>query len=164
VKLVGLVTVPFGTAEFVTVITPVVAPDGTVAWSSVEDTNVTADAATAWNFTVDVLVNPIPLIVTTVPDGPLLGVKPVIDNVGVNCLLLAWLPWSLLTVIVAAPGSPFGTTALIDVPEVIVTVGEFSDPNWTTTPAANPVPVIVTVLPVIPEVGVNDVIVGAPYA
>jgi hypothetical protein len=33
----------------------------------------------------------------------------------------------------------------------------------TVTPGANPVPLTVTLLPVIPEVGVNELTVGAPY-
>jgi hypothetical protein len=66
-------------------------------------------------------------------------------------------------VIVDGPGSPLGTVALSDVPDTIVTVAEASEPNFTSTPA-KPEPVTVTVLPVIPELGVNELIVGAPYA
>jgi hypothetical protein len=58
---------------FVTLTGPLVAFDGTVAFSCVDDTNVTALAATPLNFTLELLVNPTPVIVTTVPAGPLTG-------------------------------------------------------------------------------------------
>lgn len=158
---VGLLTVPFGAVVLVTLIAPVVAVAGTVACNSVEDTNVTLDAATPWNLTVELLVNPIPLIVTIAPAGPLVGLMPVIDSVGVNIVLLVAVPWALLTEIVAGT-APLGTIAVSLVPEEIVTFGEASVPKVTLTAEEKADPLIVTVLPVIPEDGVNEPSVGGP--
>jgi hypothetical protein len=108
VKLPGLVTVPVGAWLFV----PVVAPVGTVACSSVEETNVVWEDAFPLNFTADLLLKPMPLIVTTVPIGPLVGVKLVIDSVGVKELVLVPDPCALVTEIVPVV-APLGTTAVI---------------------------------------------------
>jgi hypothetical protein len=160
VNAVGLLTVPEGAVVLVTVIAPLVAVAGTVACSSVEDTSLTFVAATPLNFTVELALNPAPSIVTTVPDGPLPGLKPVIESVGVNVWLLVDVPWESLTEI-AAGTAPLGTIATSVVPEVTVTEGETRVPKVTVT-AAKPDPVIVTLLPVIPDPGVNELIVGAP--
>ena len=56
--------------------------------------------------------------------------------------------------------SPFGTTAVSLVVDTVVTFGEVSDPKATTMPGANPLPLTVTVLPVIPFDGVNEVTLG----
>ena len=75
----ALVAVPFGD---VTLIDPVVAPAGTCATSCVADADVTT-AATPLNLTVFAAVvvpNPVPLMVTAVPDGPPLGVNSTIPT------------------------------------------------------------------------------------
>src|SRR5690349_11263325 len=95
---------------------PVVAPAGTVALSCVAETCVIAVAAVALNFTVDVLLKPTPLIVTTVPAGPPPGLKLVIDRLGVKFVALVPVPATVVTAIL--PGTaPFGTTALSCVPD-----------------------------------------------
>jgi hypothetical protein len=160
VNFVALRTAPFGAVVLVTVIVPVVAPAGTVAWSWVDEMCITLEAATPLNLTVAVEVNPTPLIVTTVPTGPLGGLKPVIDSVGMNCPELVPVP-SLSLTEMADWTAPLGTVALSWVPEMSL-ADEASEPNFTFTPVTNPVPVIVTELPVMPEVGVNEVTVGAP--
>ncbi|MEY2515190.1 MAG: hypothetical protein QOJ89_2548 [bacterium] len=76
----GLRTVPTGAVVLVTLTTPLVAVDGTVARSCVADTNVLAVAAMPLSCTLELLVNPTPLIVTTVPYGPLAGLTAVIDS------------------------------------------------------------------------------------
>ena len=81
---------------------PVVAVAGTIALSRVEDTCVTLDAAVSSNFTVEFGVNPIPRIVTTVPNGPLAGLRLVIDSVGVKVAVLVALPAAEVTEILRA--------------------------------------------------------------
>ena len=91
-----------------------------------------------------------------------MGVKEAIENVGVKLDALVPVPAAVVTDTFAAPGSPLGTVALIAVPETIFTEEEASVPNLTTSPGTNPVPVIDTVLPVIPEDGVKELTVGGP--
>src|SRR5947208_9885184 len=74
VKLFVLVAVPPGV---VTLSGPVVAPVGTVAWIVVAEVTVKL-ALTPLNVTVVAPVKLVPLIVTLVPTGPLVGVKLVI--------------------------------------------------------------------------------------
>jgi hypothetical protein len=140
---------------------PVVAVEGTVALSWVDETWVTLEAAVPLNFTVELLLNPTPVIVTTVPVGPLLGLKPVTDRVTVKFEALVPVPAGVVTEILAVT-APFGTTALIWVPDTNVTEAEATVPNLTVAPVTKFVPLIVTVLPVIPEVGVNELTVGGP--
>ena len=74
VKLFVLVAVPPGV---VTLSGPVVAPVGTAAWIVVAEVTVKL-ALTPLNVTVVAPVKFVPLIVTLVPTGPLVGVKLVI--------------------------------------------------------------------------------------
>src|SRR5258707_757630 len=74
VNAVLLVAVPAGV---VTLSGPVVAPTGTVAWIAVAEVTVKL-ALTPLKATAVAPVKLVPLIVTFVPTGPLLGVKPVI--------------------------------------------------------------------------------------
>jgi len=161
VKLAALRTVPIGAAVLVTVIGPVVAPLGTVALSCVEETNVTVAAGLPLNLAVEVLLNPRPLMVTTVPAGPPLGVKLVMLSVGVKLLVLVPVLAAVVTAIF--PGTaPLGTVALSWVGDTKVTAGAAMVPNLTVAPGTRFAPVIVTVAPVIPEVGVNEPTVGGP--
>ncbi len=90
---------------------PVVAAEGTVALSCDEETNVTAVALVPWNLTVEPALNPTPLIVTTVPAGPLAGLKEVTDRVGVKLAALPLEPAGVVTA-TRPVTAPFGTTAL----------------------------------------------------
>src|SRR6202035_181532 len=112
--------VPVGVVVLVTVIGPVVAADGTVALSCVADMWVTLEAAVPLNFTFELLLNPIPLIVTTLPCGPPAGLKPVIESVSVKRVALVPVPAGVTTEIFPAT-APFGTTALSSVAETNVT-------------------------------------------
>jgi hypothetical protein len=142
---------------FVTVTGPDVAPAGTVARSRVAETRVTALAARPLNFTTELALNPAPLIVTTVPCGPLVGAIDVIENVTVNGVIVAD-PDGVVTVIVpVAP--PFGTVTFSWVPDPEV-IGIVFVPSVTCAPGSRPLPLIVTVLPVRPESGVIPVIIG----
>lgn len=152
-----------GAVVFVTVMGPVVAVEGTLAFSWVDETWITLEAAVPLNFTIELLLNPIPVIVTTVPAGPVVGLKPVIDSVTVKFEALVPVPAAVVTEILPVM-APFGTVALICVPETNVTTVDAFNPNLTIAPGAKPVPLIVTELPVMPEVGVNELTVGGPYA
>ena len=142
----------------VTVTGPVVAVAGTVGRSCVALTNVTALAATPLNFTLELLVNPTPLIVTTVPYGPLLGPIPVIESVGVNEDALVRFPAAVVTEIFPAT-APCGTVAVICVAET--TLNDAARlPNFTEVAPLKAVPVIVTALPVIPAADENALTAG----
>ena len=156
-------TVPVTPVVLVTLICPVVAPAGTVALSCVAETWVIVVAAVAFNFTVEVLLYPTPLIVTTVPAGPPPGLKLVIDRLGVKFVALVPVPAGVVTLIV--PGTaPLGTVALSCEVDTNVIDGAARAPNFTVALCTKLVPLIVTVLPVIPDAGVNEATVGAAAA
>jgi hypothetical protein len=73
VNALALVATPAGV---VTLSVPVVAPAGTVAWIAVAEVTVKEVALTPLNATAVAPVKFVPLIVTLVPTGPLVGVKP----------------------------------------------------------------------------------------
>jgi hypothetical protein len=137
-----------------TVIGPLVAPAGTVALSRVEDREVTV-AVVALNFTTELELNPTPLTVIDVPTAPLVGLKPVIDSVTVKLVVLVAMPAAVVTEILPV-AAPLGTTAFSWVLDTNDTFGEVVEPNLTFAPGTKFPPLIVTVLPVIPDVGVND--------
>ena len=74
---------------------------------------------TPLNFTDDVDVNPAPVIFTSVPVGPLEGVKLVIDSVGVKLAVLVAVATAVVTEIFAEL-APSGTVVLIRSAETIV--------------------------------------------
>jgi hypothetical protein len=105
----------------------------------------------------------VPLIVTLVPTGPLVGVKPVIVGgallTTVKLFVLVAVPLGVVTLngpVVA----PAGTVAWIAVAEVTVKVA-LTALNVTAVAPVKFVPLIVTLLPTAPLVGVKLVIVGA---
>ncbi|HEY3943690.1 MAG TPA: hypothetical protein VGL78_00560 [Solirubrobacteraceae bacterium] len=153
-------TVPVGLVVLVTVIGPLVAPFGMVALSCVEDREVTV-ALVPLNFTTELELKPTPLIVTDVPTAALVGVRPVIDSVGVKLVLLVAVPAAVVTEILPAT-APLGTTAFSSVLDTNDTFGDVFELNLTFAPGTKFLPVIVTELPVIPDVGVNDDTVGGP--
>jgi hypothetical protein len=121
----GLVTVndpalwPVPTAV-VTLIFPVVAPAGTVALICVDDTTVKL----AWvplNATEVAPLNPLPLIVTDVPTGPLVGENDEITGglVTVNEPALCPVPAAVVTLIFPVV-APAGTVGLISVEDTTV--------------------------------------------
>jgi len=149
VKLPALVDVPPGV---VTVSRPVVAPAGTIAW--IEVSEVTAKLAlTPLNVTEVAPVNPVPLIDTAVPTGPLAGAKPLIAGGGitVNALLLVAVPAGVVTPIcpVVAPG---GAVAWIAVSEVTVKLA-LTPLNVTAVAPPKLVPLIETWVPAGPLAG-----------
>ena len=108
VKLFVLVAVPPGV---VTLSGPVVAPVGTVAWIVVAEVTVKL-ALTPLNVTVVAPVKLVPLIVTLVPTGPLVGVKLVIVGglITVKLLALVAVPPAVVT-LTGPVVAPVGTVA-----------------------------------------------------
>jgi hypothetical protein len=167
VKSVALVAVPPGV---VTVIFPVVAPEGTVAVILVEEFTVKA-ADTLLNLTADVVkpepLKLVPLMVTEVPTGPEVGEKELI--VGFGGLVTS----KLLSLVAVPPGvvtrifpsvAPEGTVAVILVEEF--TVKDADTLLNVTEVVVKPVPLkfvplIVTEVPMGPEVGEKELMVGA---
>ncbi len=100
-KLVALVTLP---PFVVTLIFPVVAPVGTVAVTSISETAVKL-ADFPLNVTFVACIRPVPLMVTSVPTGPLDGENELIVGVTRNELLLVSVvePVSLPLLIQSAP-------------------------------------------------------------
>jgi len=102
VKFVELWPVPFGV---VTAILPVVAPLGTFAWIWVLELTVKLVADVPLNFTAVAPVKFVPVIVTLVPTGPL---------VGLNDVTVGGLPPPVVTVkLVELVPVPFGVVTLI---------------------------------------------------
>lgn len=157
VKFVALRADPLGV---VTVILPVVAFAGTVATILVELV-MEKVALTPLNRTEVAPVNPVPLIVTDVPVGPLVGVNDVIVGAGgvtVKLELLVAVP-SGLTTWIAPVSAAAGTTAVICVLDTTVKLA-LTPANRTAVVPVKPVPLIVTVVPGGPDVGLNELIVG----
>jgi hypothetical protein len=160
VNVALVVAVPPGV---VTLIAPVVAVVGTTAVTCVAETTWKLAAATPLNFTPDVALRLLPVIVTVVPLGPLLGVK--LDAAGeatgtVKLVVLVELPPGAVTEMVPLV-APAGTVVVSDVPLVAtVGVGAAVPLNLTADAPIRLVPVIVTVVPALPLLGVKLVIAG----
>jgi hypothetical protein len=102
--LLELVPVPAGV---VTLIVPDIAPEGTVAVIWVEELTVKL-ADLLLNLTVVAPVKLAPVIVTTVPTGPVLGEKVVIHGATVKLEVLVTVPAGVVTLmrpVVAADGT-----------------------------------------------------------
>jgi hypothetical protein len=166
VKLVVVVAEPPGV---VTLMGPVVAVEGTVAVIWVGESTVLVVAATPLKVT-EVVVKPVPLkfvpvILTCVPTGPKAGVNDVIVGAGTTTksAALVAVPMVFVTLILPVV-APVGTVAVIDVAEFTVTEVAVVALNLTVVVPQNFVPVIVTIVPIGPAVGVNEVMVGAAGA
>jgi hypothetical protein len=156
-KLPALVAVPPGV---VTLTGPVVAPAGTIAWIAVSEATVKV-APTPLNATAVAPVKLVPLIVTLVPTGPLVGAKLVIVGGGttLNALLLVAVPPGVVTL--SGPVvAPAGTAAWIAVAEVSVKLALVPLKATDVAPVKF-VPLIVTLVPTGPLVGAKLAIVGA---
>ncbi len=126
-KLVALDAVPPGV---VITIFPVFAPVGTVAVTCVSEFTVKLVAATPPKVTFVACVRLTPVIVTTVPTGPLGGLKVLSCGVTRNVLLLVSVP--LLVVTVTGPVvAPLGTVAVRNVVPLNVTVVAGTAPKVT---------------------------------
>jgi hypothetical protein len=132
----------------------------------VAETNVTLVAAIVPNSTVDALVKPDPLIVTTLPPlaGPELGLTP--DTLGryVNssAVATAEVPADVVTVISSTPTASTGAVTVICDAETKVTPVAAVVPNLTVEAAVKPDPLTVTTVPPLagPELGLMPVTLG----
>jgi len=102
----------------------------------------------------------VPIMVTVAPDEPSSGVIAVIFGITLNVLVPTLVPAALPTVILPVV-APFGTTTLIML-ELIVVIGAVAGMPLKSTwlMPERSVPEIVTVVPAVAPVGVNDVIFG----
>jgi len=110
--------------------------------------------------TDETAVNRVPLIVTAVPTGPLVGVKPVIVGgfTTVKLAVLVAVPAGFVTV-TGPLVAPLGTVAWITVAEV--TVKPAAVPlNFTAVVPVKFEPLIVTLVPTTPLAGEKVVIIG----
>ena len=98
-------------------------------------------------------------MVTLSPAIPLVGLKVVILGTGLNIPVLVEVPSGPITLIVAIIASA-GTVARIEVADRTVKSVALMLPNCTSVAPDKPVPVIVTLVPAMPETGVNEVIFG----
>ena len=114
------------------------------------------------NVTAVAPVKAVPLIVTVLPTGPLVGVKLVIVGAGitVKAAALVAVPPGVLTLIWPLV-APLGTVAAIEVAEVTVKVTALVPLNRTSEAPVKFVPVIVTLVVTGPLAGVKLVTVGA---
>jgi len=158
VKLSALVAVP---AAVVTAIWPVVAPDGTVAVICVGVLTVNV-AAVAPNVTADAPVKSVPVIVTDVPTGPLVGLKFEIVGAAATTVkfeLLVAVPPGAVTEI-GPVVAPAGTVTIISVSELVKPVA-LVPLNVTLETPVKLVPVTVTDVPTDPLVGLKLAMIGA---
>ena len=115
------------------------------------------------NFTYVTPVKFVPEIDTmapTLPDAGLNAVMPGADGVTVKLPALRPVPAGVVTEILPVV-APLGTTAVIDVADFTLIVGEAVPLNLTAVAPVKLVPVMVISFPTGPLVGVNDVTVGA---
>ncbi len=108
------------------------------------------------NLTAVAPVNPVPVIVTTVPPtkGPLVGDMPVTVGAAVTVVYVNWpadevalVPAGVVTVTLTIPAAPAGDVMVICVAEFTVRPVPAVVPNLTAVAPVNPVPVIVTTVP-----------------
>src|SRR5438067_1500104 len=156
VKALLLVAVPSGV---VTLTGPVVAPAGTAAEICVAEFTVKV-ALVPLNFTEVAPVKFVPVIVTLVPTGPLIGAKLVMFGgfVTVKELLLVAVPSGVVT-LTGPVVAPAGTVAEICVDELTVKVA-LVPLKVTEVAPVKLVPLIVTLVPTGPLEGVKLVMVG----
>src|SRR5207302_1236223 len=154
VKLLTLLAEPPGV---VTLMGPLEAPAGTVAWIAVAELTV-KPAFVAPNCTAVAPMKFVPLIVTLAPAGPLPGAKLVIVG-GLSTVKLPELlaePPGVVTLI-GPLEAPAGTVAVIVVAELTVKPA-LVPLNCTTVAPVRFVPLIVTLAPASPLLGVKLVI------
>ena len=158
VKLVVLVPVPLGA---VTLTGPVVAPGGTVTVIDVAETTLNDVAGVVLNLTAVAPRKLVPVIVTVVPAAPVVGVNLVAVGAGTVKLVPEVAVPTAVETLMGPVVAPFGTVALIDV-AVLVTMVAGTPLKVTAVALPRLVPVMVTLLPAAPEVGVKLVITGGP--
>jgi hypothetical protein len=157
--LVALVVVP---AVLVTAIGPLVAPLGTFTLSWVSEVAQNVVAAVPLMLTPVVPVKFVPVSVTVQPADPLAGEKLLIvgapAEVAVKLLLLQAVPSAVFTLIQPVNAPP-GTVAVISVSDTTVKLAGTRKKVTAGAPVKF-VPVIVTVVPIGPLAGVNELMCG----
>ena len=108
------------------------------------------------------LLKLVPVSVTLVPTGPLVGVNEVMLGAGmtVKSVVLVAVPAGLVTLILPVV-APVGTVAVICTLEFKVKAVAGVPLKATPVVPANPLPAIVTLVPAGPLVGVKEVMLGA---
>lgn len=136
----------------VTAILPLVAPLGTTAVMEVVLITVKVVAAIPLNFTAVAPEKFMPVMVTTVPVWPLVGVKEVIVGKETTVKLVALLavPPGVVTLILPVV-APTGTMAFNAVAEILVIVVDATPLNFTALAPVKLVPIRVTVDPTRPD-------------
>src|SRR5438876_729432 len=159
VKTLELVAVPAGV---VTLSGPLVAPLGTVAEIAVAEVTEKLTALVPLKRTAVAPVKAVPVSVTLLPTGPLVGAKLVIVGAGitVKLLVLVAVPPGVVT-LMGPLVAPLGTVAAIEVDEVTEKLTALVPLNVTDVAPVKAVPLSVTLLPTGPPVGVKLAIVGA---
>lgn len=148
VNVPALVAVPPGV---VTAIGPVFAPVGASAVTSVADFTLNVVAFTPPNVTAVAPVRPVPVIVTSVPTGPLSGEKAVTTGVTLKVWTVVRVPLGVLTVILPVFAAE-GMTAVISELETTLKV-DATPSNFTEVVPVRFVPKMVIVDPTTPEEG-----------
>ena len=151
------VPVPSGA---VTLILPLV-PLATTAVMDVALTTLNEAAAVPPKLTVVAPVKLVPVIVTVIPGPAEVGLKDVIVGTGtyVNVPDEVAVPPGVVTEMV--PLVPLATTAVMDVALTTLKETAAVPPKLTSVASARFVPVIVTVSPLVADVGVKELITGA---
>src|SRR6185503_12361023 len=150
--------VPLGV---MTLILPVVAPEGTEVLICVFDTAVKV-AAVPLKRTLVALLKPVPVMVTEVPTGPLVGENEEIVGPGgvtVKSPALVPVPLGVVTLILPVV-APTGTELLICVSDTTLKDAAAVPLKRTLLAPLKPVPVIATGVPMGPLVGAKEAIAG----
>ena len=159
-KLTDDVVVPNGV---VTLSLPVIDPAGTVAVIDVSDFTRKDAAFIPLNLTAVAPLKFAPVIVTTIPARPVMGVKAARAGpppaVTVKLFPLVAVPAGLVTLILPVV-APEGTLVVIELSELIANPLLLTPLNFTDVAVEKFVPVIDTIAPTLPEVGVKEVMVG----
>ena len=129
---------------------PVVAPVGTVAVTSVSETTVKL-ADVPLNVTLVVCISPVPVMVTSVPTGPLDGENEVIVGVTLKVFELVSVVEPVVTV-TDPVSAPDGTVAVMNVVPESVMVVALVPPNFTTEELLRPCPRMPIFAPSLPDV------------
>ena len=155
-KVPELVAVP---PVVVMTIFPVIAPVGTVAATWRSELTVMVVTATPPKVTPVVWVNPVPVMVTTVPTLPLGGEKLRIVGVTLKVPELVAEPPSVVTTIFPVL-APLGTVAVTLLSELTVNMVAATPPKVTFVVCVSPVPLMVTEVPIGPLGGEKLATVG----
>ena len=149
VKLVALVAVP---SSVVTLMAPVVAPKGTVVLTV--PGLLTVNVAGVPPNETAVAVKFVPVMVTLVPTAPLAGAKEVMAGVTVKRVVVTKGPLLGVVTVMGPVVAPAGTVVVI-VPEGLTVKVAATPLNETAVAPVKAVPVMVTLVPTEPKIGVN---------